>query len=159
MSKMKLALNVVEDLRSLADSIEILANAAKEEPEKKKRLNKLAESDQEETLHKPGSFDELQTYDNTQTHEKLNKKGQRHDAVQTYLEVNEKLQGSEKEQPQKDKTSAPTLEEVRAAMATKNKEGHRDEIKAIIFKYGANKLTSIDPKHYSDVLQEVEEIT
>ncbi|WP_123053062.1 hypothetical protein [Clostridium sp. JN-1] len=52
----------------------------------------------------------------------------------------------------------PTLEEVRAAMAEKNREGHREEVKAIIVKYGANKLTALEPKCYADVLKEVGEI-
>ncbi|MCW6108001.1 rRNA biogenesis protein rrp5 [Clostridium sporogenes] len=52
----------------------------------------------------------------------------------------------------------PTLEEVRAAMAEKNREGHREEVKAIIVKHGANKLTALEPKCYADVLKEVGEI-
>lgn len=52
----------------------------------------------------------------------------------------------------------PTLEEVRAAMAEKNREGHREEVKAIIVKHGANKLTALDPKCYAEVLKEVGEI-
>lgn len=52
----------------------------------------------------------------------------------------------------------PTLEEVRAAMAEKNKAGHREAVKAIIKKYGADKLTAIDPTHYTQVLKEVGEI-
>lgn len=48
-----------------------------------------------------------------------------------------------------------TLEEVRAAMAEKNREGHREEVKAILLKYGADKLTALDPEHYAEVLKEV----
>ncbi len=51
-----------------------------------------------------------------------------------------------------------TLEEVRAVLADKNREGHREKVKAIIVKYGANKLTELDPKHYSKVLEEVGEL-
>ncbi|WP_350342371.1 rRNA biogenesis protein rrp5 [Proteinivorax tanatarense] len=61
----------------------------------------------------------------------------------------------EKEQP---KINQPTIEELRAAMAEKNREGHREKIKAIIHKYGANKLTALDPKDYADILKEVSEI-
>jgi len=49
----------------------------------------------------------------------------------------------------------PTLEAVRAALAEKNQAGHREAVKAIIYKYGAKNLTALDPKHYSAVLQEV----
>jgi hypothetical protein len=52
----------------------------------------------------------------------------------------------------------PTLEEVRALLAEKNREGHREEVKAIIQKYGANKLTSLDTKHYASVIKEVGEL-
>lgn len=52
----------------------------------------------------------------------------------------------------------PTLEEVRAAMAEKSKAGHREEVKAILLKYGVKKLTSLDEKHYAEVLKEVGEI-
>ncbi|WP_409068722.1 hypothetical protein ACFLKC_12905 [Clostridium caseinilyticum] len=52
----------------------------------------------------------------------------------------------------------PTLEEVREAMAEKNREGHREEVKAIIVKHGANKLTALEPKCYAEVLKEVGEI-
>ena len=51
-----------------------------------------------------------------------------------------------------------TLEEVRVAMAEKNREGHREEVKAILVKYGANKLTALDPEHYVEVLKKVGEI-
>lgn len=72
----------------------------------------------------------------------------------------EKTETVEKE-PSKDeapKPKQPTLEEVREAMAEKNREGHREEVKAIIVNYGANKLTALDPKCYAEVLKEVGEI-
>jgi outer membrane biosynthesis protein TonB len=51
-----------------------------------------------------------------------------------------------------------TLEEVRAAMADKSRDGHREAVKAIITKYGANNLSSLDPKHYAAALKEVGEL-
>jgi hypothetical protein len=56
------------------------------------------------------------------------------------------------------KSKQSTLEEVREAMAEKSKAGHREEVKAVLLKYGAKKLTSLDEKHYADVLKEVGEI-
>lgn len=56
------------------------------------------------------------------------------------------------------KEKQPTLEEVRAAMAEKSKAGHREEVKAILLKYGVKKLTSLDVKHYAEVLKKVGEI-
>lgn len=52
----------------------------------------------------------------------------------------------------------PTLEEVRAAMAEKSRNGHREGVKNIILKYGTNKLTTLNPEHYTAVMKEVSEI-
>lgn len=57
-----------------------------------------------------------------------------------------------------EKSKQPTLEEVREAMAGKSKAGHREEVKSILIKYGAKKLTSLDEKYYAEVLKEVGEI-
>jgi len=116
MSKTKLAVDVVNDLRNLASSIESLVDA----------LNANLPEVSEGAPSKPKKT-----------------KGQK--------QVNLK-QNNEPEQKQ------PTLEEVRAAMAEKNREGYRDAIKAILNKYGANKLTALDTKHYTEVLKEVGEI-
>lgn len=115
MSKTKLALDVVNDLRNLAGSIESLvdairtneAEAVEVSPSKPKSKSKKTEVPKEETVP---------------------------------------------EQKQ------PTLEEVRALMAEKNREGNREAVKAILFKYEVNKLTSLDPKHYAEVFKEVGEI-
>ena len=119
MSKIKLALDVVSDLKSLAESIETLVHAmesnegANEEPAKKKAQ---AKAKVEETETKEPEVEEA----------------------------------PEEKQP--------TLEEVRAAMADKSRDGHRETVKAIITKYGANNLSSLDPKHYAAALKEVGEL-
>jgi hypothetical protein len=72
--------------------------------------------------------------------------------------LNESADSEETEQKENTKEieqGQPTLEEVRAAMAEKNREGHREEVKAILLKYGANKLTALESKHYVEVLKEV----
>ncbi|WP_270474390.1 hypothetical protein [Clostridium cochlearium] len=79
---------------------------------------------------------------------------------ESILSVSEETKTVEKESS-KDEVPKPkqlTLEEVREAMAQKNREGHREEVKAVLLKYGAKKLTSLDEKHYADVLKEVGEI-
>ncbi|NFO02699.1 hypothetical protein FDB23_01010 [Clostridium botulinum] len=78
------------------------------------------------------------------------------EVVQKENTVKESKVKANKEDSQKQKQ--PTLEEVRAVMAEKNREGHREEVKAIIVKHGANKLTALDQKCYADVLKEVGEI-
>lgn len=52
----------------------------------------------------------------------------------------------------------PTIEEVRALMADKSRGGNREGVKSILNKYGAEKLTSLDPIHYAQVLDEVREL-
>ena len=110
MSKMKLALDVVSDLRSLAGSIETLVRSMEEggpkEPEK---------------------------------------------ATKKKSKQTSKAKSTPKEKQ-------PTLEEVRAMMADKSRDGHREAVKAIITKYGANNLSSLDPKCYGAALKEVGEI-
>lgn len=49
-----------------------------------------------------------------------------------------------------------TLEEVRAVLAEKSRAGFTAEIKAIITKHGADKLSAIRPEEYAAVLAEVE---
>ena len=64
------------------------------------------------------------------------------------------ISSEEKHPPEK----PSTLEEVRALMAEKNREGHREAVKGILHKYGANKLTALGPEHFSQVLMETGEI-
>jgi Rieske Fe-S protein len=126
MSKIKLALDVVSDLKSLAESIETLvqameanetapANEAKEEPTKKKSKAKAK--------------------------------------VEEYETKEPEVEEAPVEEVPEEKQ--PTLEEVRAAMADKSRDGHREAVKAIITKYGANNLSSLDPMHYTAALKEV----
>ena len=52
--------------------------------------------------------------------------------------------------------SALTLEEVRAVLADKSRTGHTAEIRELLKKYGASKLSLVEPKHYEALLREVE---
>ena len=49
-----------------------------------------------------------------------------------------------------------TLEEVRAVLADKSRAGHTAEIRELLKKYGASKLSLVDPKHYESLLREAE---
>ena len=62
--------------------------------------------------------------------------------------------------PKAEVKKAPTitLEQVRAVLAEKSRDGHTAEVRAIIVKYGANKLSEIDPAHYEAVMKEAEEL-
>ena len=63
-----------------------------------------------------------------------------------------------------DKSAAPeqpakpglSLSDIRAVLAKKSQEGFTKEIKALIEKYGAEKLSAVKPMHYETLLKEVE---
>lgn len=97
MSKSKLLLAVAEDLRSLADSVQAVADAM---------LPNEPTVDAEPTV--PAPQKEL------------------------------------------------TLEEGRAVLGEKSRAGFTAEIQALLQKYGASKLSGIDPKHYEALLKDVE---
>ena len=121
MSKIKLALDVVSDLKSLAESIETLVHAME--------ANEVANEANEEPTKKKSK-------------------------AKAKVEEPEVGEASVEEPEEKQ----PTLEEVRAAMADKSRDGHREAVKAIITKYGANNLSSLDPKYYAAALKEVGEL-
>lgn len=99
MSKAKLLLAVAEDLRSLADSVQAVADAM---------LQNEPTVDAEPKAPAPALQKEL------------------------------------------------TLEEVRAVLGEKSRAGFTLEIQALLKKYGAPKLSGIDPKHYEALLKDAE---
>lgn len=52
-----------------------------------------------------------------------------------------------------------TLEQVRAVLADKSRKGHTAEISALLQKYGAAKLSGIDPANYKALLADAEVLT
>jgi len=102
MSRVKLLLDVVSDLRSLADSVQAVADA-------------IASNGPDE-ITKP-------------------------------------------EQPKPENQSEEkqlTLEEVRAVLAEKSHDGFTTEVRALLEKYGASKLSQIDPSKYAALLADAE---
>ena len=53
-----------------------------------------------------------------------------------------------------DSKKAVAIEDVRAVMAQKTQEGKSKEIKDLLQKYGAVKLSAVDPAHYPALLKE-----
>lgn len=51
------------------------------------------------------------------------------------------------------------LEDVRAVLADKSREGHTAEIREFLHKYGANKLSGVDPANYEALLRDAEELS
>lgn len=114
MSKMKLLLDVVSDLCSLADSLQAVADA-------------VAQGGQEQP-------------DQT-TEEKPTQKPEKKNVAK---------------QVEKAEPKPLTLEQVRAALAEKSRAGHTSEVKALLIKHGADKLSDIDPAEYPALLAEAE---
>jgi hypothetical protein len=124
MSKIKLALDIVSDLKGLAESIEALVQAM--EPNE---IAPIDEANEEPTKKKS--------------------------------KAKAKVEEPEIEEPQAEEVTEqkqPTLEEVRAAMADKSRDGHREGVKAILTNHGVNNLSALDPKHYAAAIKEVGEL-
>ena len=52
-----------------------------------------------------------------------------------------------------------TLEQVRSVLADKSRKGHTAEIRALLQKYGATRLSSINPANYKALLADAEVLT
>ncbi|MDD6527551.1 MAG: DNA ligase [Oscillospiraceae bacterium] len=50
------------------------------------------------------------------------------------------------------------LEDVRAVLAEKSRAGHTAEVRALLQKYGAAKLSAVDPAKYEALLKDAEVI-
>ena len=124
MSKIKLLLDVVQDMRSLADSLQAVAEA-------------VAESGAAET--------ELTT---TKEPEKAGKTGKT--AAKNTVKKDTKAAKQEPEE------KPLTLEEVRAVLAEKSRSGHTEEVRELLAKHGADKVSEIDPAEYAALLAEAE---
>lgn len=101
MSKVKLLLNVTADLRSLADSVQAVAEAMlQNEP--------TVDAGPKEEAPAPAPKEEI------------------------------------------------SFEKVREILGKKSHDGFTEEIRALLLKYGAPKLSGIDPQYYEAILKDVE---
>lgn len=70
--------------------------------------------------------------------------------------------GEVEKPPTKEATVKPeptpqlTLEQVRAVLADKSRAGHTAAVRELLLKYGASKLSQIDPANYEALLREAE---
>lgn len=106
MSKMKLLLDVVQDMRHLADSLQAVAEA-------------MMQNDAPEPAP-----------------------------------VEDETPAAPVAKPAK----KVTLEQVRAVLAQKSHDGLTAEVRTLLQKYGATKLSAIDSQHYEALLKEAEEL-
>lgn len=67
------------------------------------------------------------------------------------------FRGDADEQPAKKTAPKPepqlTLEQVRAVLAKKSRSGHTATVRELLLKYGASKLSQIDPANYEALLR------
>jgi hypothetical protein len=54
---------------------------------------------------------------------------------------------------------ALTLEAVRAVLADKSRAGYTAQIRSLLQKYGADKLSGVDPANYKALLEDAEGLT
>ncbi len=104
MSRIKLLLDVIEDIRSLADSLQAVATA-------------LGQSDSEDAAVAAPAAPPA---------------------------------------PADPPPKAITLEKVRAVLAEKSHDGYTDQVRGLLQKYGAEKLSGVDPKLYAALLKDAE---
>ena len=126
MGKVKLLLDVIGDLRSLADSLQAVADAVADSGAAEAEMT--ATKKQEET-------------------------GKTGKAGKTAKNTAKKDAKAAKQEPEE---KPLTLEEVRAVLAEKSRSGHTDEVRELLARHGADKLSEIDPAEYPALLAEAE---
>ena len=126
MGKVKLLLDVIGNLRSLADSLQAVADAVAD--------NGAAEAERT-TTKEP---------------EETGKAGKTGKATKNTAKKDAKAAKQEPEE------KPLTLEEVRAVLAEKSRSGHTEEVRELLAKHGADKLSEIDPAKYAALLAEAE---
>ena len=84
---------------------------------------------------------------------------------ETLIDISQSLSSmfssSDESAPAKPETPAPeekaiTLEEVRAVLAEKSRDGHTSKIRELLQKHGADKLSEINASDYPALLAEAE---
>lgn len=73
----------------------------------------------------------------------------------TALESDEELP---KEEKIKQEEKIYDIEDVRKILADKSRLGHTAKIRELLEKYGAKKLSEIDPSNYKDLVSDVEKL-
>lgn len=121
MGRIKLLLNVVSDIRALADSLQAMADVmVQNEPSADTASEEKAEPEKKAETKPAG-----------------------------------KSAGKKKAAAEPEKKPL-TLEEVRAVLAEKSRAGHTTEVKALLIKHGAEKLSEVDPAEYPALLADAE---
>ena len=72
------------------------------------------------------------------------------------LDSEEEIPKEQEESNQNEK--AYEIEDVRKILADKSRLGHTAKIRELLEKYGAKKLSDIEPRNYKDLVADVEEL-
>ena len=123
MSRIKLLLDVVQDMRSLADSLQAVADVVADSGAAEAEMTTTKEPEEDGKAGRAGK-----TAKNT----------------------------AKKAAKQEPEEKPLTLEEVRAVLAEKSRSGHTEEVRGLLAKHGADKLSEIDPAEYAALLAEAE---
>ncbi|MBF0778734.1 hypothetical protein [Streptococcus cuniculi] len=75
------------------------------------------------------------------------------DEFKKLLSTEEKT-GATSEEPKSEQQKELKLEDIRAVLATKAKDGYKNEVRALLNKYGAESLSALATEHYVAVLEE-----
>lgn len=81
------------------------------------------------------------------------------DCGKTLLRIADALAAKKEEAPAteaKNPEKKLTLEDVRKVAADKARQGHTDEVRKIIQKFGADKLSGVDAARYPALMEELE---
>ena len=92
------------------------------------------------------------------TKEQINTLKQVETAIEQVLPLIRSLMEKPAKAPAKEEASAYTLEDVRAVLAEKSRAGHTEAIKALLNKYGAERLSAVDPANYEALMADAEVI-
>ncbi len=79
-------------------------------------------------------------------------------SIQAVCDAMESDEQPDAEEVKEEAKKAPeiTLEKVRGILADKSRAGHTDKVRAIIEKYGAERLSDINQKDYAAIIKEAE---
>ena len=86
------------------------------------------------------------------------------DSVQAFADVTAEAETDETAQPEapvsakisEQPTKAVTLEQVRAVLADKSQQGFTADVRTLLEKHGAPKLSQIDPANYAALMADAE---
>ena len=95
------------------------------------------------------------------TIEKVLREAERKDQAEEDVkeEPQETAAAGSSEEPDNDPADpAPKFSEVKALLTKKSRAGFTKEVKELLKKYGADRLSAVDPSHYEDLMKEAEVI-